>query len=367
MVERYREYLESERRSAALYRDLAELGDDEQKAVLRQLADVEDDHAAYWVDRLRSMGERPPGRRRPPAGPRQKLVLWLARRFSPDAVLPALERGEWASAGRYDAELAAAPGMRIDERDHARMLAGMSLRRVSKGGIGAGENWHRGDRSGALRAAVFGVNDGLVSNTSLVLGFVGSGSSAHNVLLAGVAGLLAGAFSMGAGEFVSVASQREMYEAEIELERRELAEFPEGEERELALLYQVKGLSKEKAEETARSILANPDTALDTLAKEELGLDPDELGSPWTAAGSSALSFTAGALVVVLPFLVGSGVAATTVAVIGAAIALAVVGGGLSLLSGNSPRRGALRQLAVGGLAATASFLIGTLIGVGGG
>ncbi|MGF7236185.1 MAG: VIT1/CCC1 transporter family protein [Frankia sp.] len=363
-ADRYREYLASERQSAALYRGLADVSDREQGAVLRELAGVEDEHAAYWADKLRTLGESLPSDRRRKRGVRLRILIWLARSFSLSAVLPALERGERGSAGRYDEEVAAAPRMRLDERKHARMLANMSMRQVSRGGIGAGERWHHTDRSGALRAAVFGVNDGLVSNTSLVLGFVGSGAAGGAILLAGVAGLLAGAFSMGAGEFVSVSSQRESFESEIRLEEQELRDFPEGEERELALLYQAKGLSREKAEETARSIIQNPKTALDTLAREELGLDPDELGSPWVTAASSASSFTAGAFVVVLPFLIGSGTMAAVVAVALAGIALAAVGGSLSLLSGNSPLRGAFRQIVVGGLAAAAAFGIGVLLGV---
>lgn len=361
---RYRDYLVSERQSAALYRGLAEVSDGEQSAVLRELAGVEDEHAAYWADQLRAMGESVPSGRRRERGFRLRLLIWLARFFSLSAVLPALERAERGSADRYDAEVAAAPRMRLDERKHARMLASLSMRQVSRGGIGAGEGWHHTDRSGALRAAVFGVNDGLVSNTSLLLGFVGSGASSAAILLAGVAGLLAGAFSMGAGEFVSVSSQRESFESEIRLEEHELRDFPEGEERELALLYQAKGLSREKAEDTARSIIQNPKVALDTLAREELGLDPDELGSPWVTAASSALSFTAGAFVVVLPFLFGSGTAAAVVAVTLAGLALAAVGGSLSLLSGNSALRGAMRQITVGGLAAAAAFGIGVLLGV---
>jgi len=363
-ADRYRAYLASERESAEMYRELAAVSDGQQGEVLRQLADVEDEHAGHWENQLRELGEPVPSPRRQRRSLRLRLVILLARWFSLNAVLPMLEAGERASAGRYDEEADAAPGMRLQERRHARMLAGMSVRRVSKGGIGESERWHHGDRSGALRAAVFGVNDGLVSNASLVLGFIGSGASSRAILLAGVSGLLAGAFSMGAGEFVSVSSQREMFAAEIRLEEQELRDFPAGEERELALLYQAKGLPREQAEATARKIMENPETALDTLAREELGLDPDELGSPWTTAASSAASFTAGAFVVVLPFLIGSGTAAAVVAVVLAAISLAIVGGGLSLLSGNSPRRGAVRQLIVGGLAAAAAFGIGGLLGV---
>lgn len=365
--ERFRGYLASERESAAMYRELADVSDDQRGEVLRELAGIEDQHAGHWEDQLRALGEPVPlARRGSRRSLRLRIVILLARWFSLSAVLPMLEASELASAGRYDDERAAAPGMRQQERHHARILARMSVRRAAHGGIEESERWHRGDRSGALRAAVFGVNDGLVSNASLVLGFVGSGASNRAILLAGVAGLIAGAFSMGAGEFVSVSSQREMFAAEIRLEADELRHFPEGEEHELALLYQAKGLPKEQAEETAHKIMENAETALDTLAREELGLDPDELGSPWATAGASAASFTAGALVVVLPFLFGSGVAAAVTAMVFTAVALAVVGGGLSMLAGDSPRRGATRQLLVGGLAAAAAFGIGGLLGITG-
>ncbi|MHB1615042.1 MAG: VIT1/CCC1 transporter family protein, partial [Actinomycetes bacterium] len=232
--------------------------------------------------------------------------------------------------------------------------------------IAAREPWHRADRSGSVRAAVFGVSDGLVSNTALVMGFAGSGVGTRTVLFAGLAGLMAGSFSMAAGEYVSIASQKEMYEREIDLERRELEEKPEEERAELVLIYRAKGLPRDEAERLADRIMTDPDVALNTLAREELGLDPEDLGSPWGAAASSFLAFALGAFVVVLPYLVASGRTALILAIGLAVAALLAVGVGVGVLGGRAPWRSAARQLLVGGLAASATYLIGALIGVSG-
>jgi VIT1/CCC1 family predicted Fe2+/Mn2+ transporter len=358
--------LESERQSAALYRGLAEGAEGDRQEIFRQLAAVEDKHAAHWAEKLRALGEPVPDPRRP--GARTRLLSWLARRFSVDAVLPLVERAEHADAGLYDADPDAAPGMAVDERSHARVLT--RLREEGPGaedprGIARRERWHRNDRSGALRAAVFGVNDGLVSNTSLVMGFAGSGAASSTVLFAGLAGLLAGAFSMAAGEYISMRSQREAYEREIALEAEELRDDPEAEAEELALIYRAKGLDEEEAERVATTIMKDKDAALDTMAREELGLDPDELGSPWSAALSSLVAFALGAVVVVLPYVFGSGMAALVTAIVLAALALFGVGTALGLLNGRAALRSGARQLLIGGGAALVVFGIGHLIGTG--
>ena len=203
---------------------------------------------------------------------------------------------------------------------------------------------HRRDRSGALRAGVFGLSDGLVSNTALVMGLAGSGSAHRVILLAGIAGLLAGSLSMAAGEYVSMASQREMYEREISLVAQELEERPKQKRDELVRLYRAKGLEPADAERVADRIMADRQVALDTLAREELGLDPTELGSPLSAALSSKLTFAAGALVVILPYLIGRGTAALLAAITLAAAALLGVGAGIGMLNGRSAVRSGLRQ-----------------------
>jgi len=203
----------------------------------------------------------------------------------------------------------------------------------------------------------------LVSNTALVMGFSGSGASGSTILFAGLAGLLAGAFSMAAGEYISMRSQKESYEREISLKSEELRVDPEAEMEELALIYRAKGLDAAEAHRVAVTIMKDRDAALDTIAREELGLAPDQLGSPWSAAVSSLLAFTLGAIVVVLPFMFGSGLAALTVAVASAGVALFGVGATIGLLNGRSAARCGARQLLIGGGAALLVFMIGYLAG----
>jgi VIT1/CCC1 family predicted Fe2+/Mn2+ transporter len=363
-VRRWRDLLASEREAATLYDQLATAASGERADILRELAGVERRHAAHWEEQLRAAGQPIP----PASGPglRTRLLTTTARRVSLEAVLPLIERAEKADAGQYDADPDAAAGMAADERGHARALAAMRSggSDESQGRIGRREPWHRGDRSGALRAAIFGVSDGLVSNTALVMGFAGSGASRSTVLLAGVAGLLAGSFSMAAGEYVSMSGQREMFEREISLEARELDEKPEEELEELVLIYRAKGMPPEQAREVAESIMRDRNVALDTLAREELGLDPDALGSPWSAAFSSLLAFAVGAFVVVVPYLVTGGTAAFAAAVVLAVLGMTAIGAGIGLLNGRSPVRGALRQVVVGVLAAGVTYGVGAIIGI---
>ncbi len=358
-----RDMLRSEREAAALYRSLADNEQGERREVFLELADIEDRHAEHWEERLRDWGAAVPSPRGP--GLRTRALGVAARRLSTDRILPLIERSERADAGKYDNDPDAPTEMAADERSHARRLAHLGEGRPSpRDAIARREGWHRSDRSGALRAGVFGVSDGLVSNTSLVMGFAGSGSSRSAILLAGVAGLLAGSFSMAAGEYVSVTSQRETYEREIAMEARELEEKPEEERDELALLYRAKGLSREDARSLADTILQDKQVALDTLSREELGLDPDELGSPWAAATSSMLAFAIGALVVVLPYLFGGGTAALVVAIGLSVLAMLAVGAFLGTMNRRPVVRSALRQLLVGGVAALVTFVVGRLIGV---
>jgi VIT1/CCC1 family predicted Fe2+/Mn2+ transporter len=365
---RFREMLTSERQSAALYRGLAASAEGERRQAFLQLADVEDRHGAHWARKLTELGEPVPSPGRVEL--RGRVLIWLAKRFSVGAVLPLVERAEQADAGSYDNDPDATSRMATDERSHARVLArlreGTRSQETEGGrGIARRERWHRSDRSGSLRAAVFGVNDGLVSNTSLVMGFAGSGAAGATVLFAGLAGLLAGAFSMAAGEYISMSSQREAYEHEIELEAAELRDDPEAETEELALIYRTKGLDAEEAERVAQTIMKDKDAALNTMAREELGLDPDELGSPWSAAFSSLIAFAVGAVVVVLPYLFATGAAALLTAVVLAALALFGVGATIGLVNGRPAVRAGVRQFVVGGMAALMVFGIGSLIGHG--
>ena len=224
---------------------------------------------------------------------------------------------------------------------------------------------HSRGGGGALRAGVFGVNDGLVSNTCLIFGVAGAFSDNTVILLTGVAGLLAGAFSMAAGEYVSMRSQRELYEFQIRQEEEELERYPEEEAEELALIYSARGLPLEDARVMTRQMVKNPEQALKTLAREELGLNPDDLGSPWGAAISSFLSFCVGAFLPLAPFLFATGRDALLTAAGVSAVALFVVGATLSLFSGRNAFYGGARMLLIGAAAGVATFAIGSLLGVG--
>jgi VIT1/CCC1 family predicted Fe2+/Mn2+ transporter len=229
---------------------------------------------------------------------------------------------------------------------------------------------HRGGIAGGnLRAAVFGASDGLVSNVCLILGVAGATgatSAAGNeraVMVSGIAGLLAGAFSMAAGEYISVRSQREMFEHQIGAEREELAKYPHEEAAELSLIYQARGLGKDDADRMSARIVANPAYALDALAREELGLDPGALGSPVGAAGFSFASFAVGAAVPLAPFVVGGGRGALVAAIALTAVTLFGVGCATSLFSGRDAARGGLRSLLIGAAAGAVTYGIGRLLG----
>lgn len=360
----FRGHWADEMDGAAMYRALAERATGEQREIFLELAGAEERHARYWAAKLAELGEPEPRPGEHRRSVRTRLLSFLARRFGPGAVFPLVQRAEMADAGHYDAVPEASRAMATDERIHAKVLAGMTPSAARSGAIVRGERWHRGDTSGRLRAAVFGVNDGLVSNLSLIMGVAGGQAEPRLILLAGLAGLLAGAFSMGAGEYISVTSQRELFEREIALEAEEISVMPEEEANELALIYRAKGIGREEAEAMAARIMRDESSALDTMAREELGLNPDELGSPWGVAASSFAAFASGACVPVLPFLLASGGAAFAGSVVLSTLALFLVGAGISLLTGRSVLRSGARQLAVGAVAASATFGIGRLIGV---
>lgn len=223
-----------------------------------------------------------------------------------------------------------------------------------------------GGKSGTLRAGIFGVNDGLVSNLSLIMGVAGATSTNPKfVVLAGVAGLLAGAFSMGAGEYISMRVQRDVFEQLIELERWELETMPDEELRELTKLYEDKGMPRALAAQVAESLSKDPEVALETHAREELGLDPTELGSPWSAAISSFVAFSFGALVPLIAFLVSSGGAAVIASSLMSAVTLFAVGGAMTIFTGKNVVFSGLRMLAVGTFAALVTFGVGSMLHVG--
>ncbi|MDX1621425.1 MAG: VIT1/CCC1 transporter family protein [Nitriliruptorales bacterium] len=224
---------------------------------------------------------------------------------------------------------------------------------------------HRTVQGGAARAAVFGINDGLVSNVSLILGMAGAAASPGVVRLAGLAGLLAGAFSMAAGEYVSMKAQEELLAREIERERREIREHPDRETEELARIYERRGLARDTSRRVAAAMMEDPEVALDVHAREELGVDPDELGSPVAAAVSSFVAFSIGAAIPLVPWLFAGGGAATVTSLVLALVAAVAVGAALARFTARSYLRSIARQVLVAGAAAGVTYLVGSAIGVG--
>jgi vacuolar iron transporter family protein len=336
-----------EKESAWLYLQVAAAEPDPRKSRLFvQLAAAAEEQAAKWAIATGKGAERtflPTLRAR--------IVARLIRRFGPRSLRPVLAAMKLRGLSVYSAPAAV-----------QQPTPGGHAMPTSLSEIGAR---HRSSLGGNLRASVFGVNDGLVSNASLVLGVAGAGAAGAYVLMTGLAGLLAGALSMAAGEYVSVRTQREMYEYQIGLERDEVAEYPEEEAEELALIYEARGVDIEQAREVARSLLSRPDQALDVLAREELGLNPDDLGSPWQAATASFLAFGCGAAIPLLPLLFrvsAAHVLTATIALTG--LALFVVGMVLSLFTGRHALRGAFRMVLIGGGAGAVSFFVGKALGV---
>ena len=332
-----------EQRSAWLYRVVAECEAGTPRAALfNELAEAAEEQSQIWLDTLKADGGAIPSPFRPDL--RTRMVARLTRSLKPRAMRGVLAAMKVRGMVLYDAAMPS---------------HGIPTRREDVG------RRHRGATSGnALRAGVFGVNDGLVSNAALIYGVAGATQDASLITLTGVAGLLAGAFSMAAGEYVSVRSQREMFEYQIGLERDELEKYPQEEAAELALIYTAKGMTAEEARRVADALMQDPERALDTLAREELGLNPDELGSPWVAAASSFAAFTAGAALPLLPFLFASGRVALVESVALTALGLFAVGASMSLFTGRHAVLSGLRMLGIGGAAGLATYFIGTWLGV---
>lgn len=332
---------QEEKGSAYLYQKIAAHEKDPgRKELFLELAKVAEKQASIWEEKLKKTGSKS-----------AELV------YKPDLrthVVSALVTIFGAESIRFILSAMKVRGMSIYSSAHTNHATPSHL-----------ELRHRGlNSAGNLRAAVFGVNDGLISNVSLLLGFVGANANHHFVVLSGIAGLLAGACSMAAGEYVSMRSQCEFFEYQIELEREELALYPEEEAAELACIYRARGVPLEEAKKMANTIISNPEKALDTLAREELGLNPDELGSPMGAAISSFLSFACGAFIPLLPFLFFMQENTIFYSLGLTALSLLVIGGVLSLFTNRSVIVSSLRMLAIGCLAGGVTFYIGKLMGV---
>ncbi|MDT8902861.1 VIT1/CCC1 transporter family protein [Anaeroselena agilis] len=365
-IKRFQDNREDELNSAALYTALAAREADPRLAeVYRRLAATETKHADQWAARIAAAGGavkpfRPDWRTR--------TLIWLANRFGPELIMPTLAATERQASAGYAAQPEAV-GMVAEERSHAVLL--QQINRTSHGAGMEGsllarmEGRHRAAGGNALRAAVLGASDGLVSNFNLVMGVAGAEIASSGILLTGLAGLLAGAISMALGEWISVQSSRELYEKQLATERYEIAAMPEEETEELVLIYQARGLDQETARLLAAKLMSDPATALDALARDELGIDPDELGgSAWEAAITSFLLFAVGAVLPVLPFFFAGGTAAIILSAAASAAGLFAIGAAITLFTGKPVLYAGLRQTLFGLAAAGATYAVGRLVGV---
>lgn len=348
-IRKWRRYLADERAEAAIYRDLARRRDGEEREILLKLAEAEGRHEQHWVGLLGGYADKSV---RP--SPRRTLLRFLARSFGSVFVMALAQRAEGRSP--YSSEPAATSAMAADELIHEEIIRGLATR-------------GRARLSGNFRAAVFGANDGLVSNLALIMGIGATGASAGFVLFSGIAGLLAGALSMGAGEYVSVRSQRELLNA-TKPTQISLAAAPDLDlnANELVLLYRARGMSQEAAEHRAAERMGHLDCdcdpSLSLQAPEYYENEYEEIGTGWNAAVSSFCFFATGALVPILPYLLGlQGLAAVLVSLLLVGLALLSTGAIVGLLSGASPAKRAFRQLAIGFGAALATYVLGLAFG----
>jgi vacuolar iron transporter family protein len=363
-VARYRENLQGEIDAIALYSLL--LDKEESRAVkdfYSRMVEVETVHANVWRAQLESAGVATVT-----MGPawRTRVLMFIARHFGPSLVVPTIAEREASDQAMYDDQPEALARMPGDERSHARLFRELADGRGVEGGaIARIEGRHRGSGGNQLRAAVLGANDGLVSNLSISMGVAGASAGGHAVLIAGMAGMMAGALSMAIGEWLSVQSARELYAHQVKVEREELLQVPDEEEEELTLIYQAKGLTSEQARLMSKSIVGGElGRAVDTLAREELGIDPDELGgSAWVAAITSFFLFAIGAIVPVSPFIFASGLPAVVASIIVSAVALMLVGAAITVVTGSSVLRTGGRQVLLGMFAAAVTFGLGALVG----
>jgi vacuolar iron transporter family protein len=342
---RFRNSLRIERDNAALYERLAALTADAPLArAYQRIAGIERSNAAFWESRLREMNQSVPP---PSVGLRVRVLAWFARRFGTGFVMPTVVRLEHA-------DHAATPVDRDGHRDHF----------VAPQSPATRAHRHRTQNGNTLRAAVLGANDGLVSNVSLVMGMAGAATSDRAVLLAGLAGLVAGACSMALGEWLSVNSSREFYQAQITERAERLAVAPEDGMQHIAGIYREKGMEPAAAQHLAGHLAESPRSALDTLVREDLGIDPAELGgSAWGASVSSFCLFAFGALFPVAPYLFLAGPAALAGSACATALGLILIGAGTSLFTGRGMLFSIARQFGITVAAAMVTYLVGHLLG----
>jgi VIT1/CCC1 family predicted Fe2+/Mn2+ transporter len=363
-LRRFRANRQDEIDSAAQYHAMAAAEPDAGIArIYRELATVEDKHAGFWEAKLRERGVDP-GPRRPSW--RARVLAWTARRLGARVILPTVAQRETVSRNDYAAQSETVhTHMPAQERSHARVLQVMLRRPEGAAGseLARVEGRHRNIGGNALRAAVLGANDGLCSNLALVMGVAGAQTSSHTILVTGLAGLLAGACSMALGEWISVTSSRELAEREIRVEREELAAAPEEEREELQLIYEAKGVPKDEAQQLSERLVGDRGAALDVLAREELGLDPAELGgSARVAAITSFLLFAFGALFPVIPYMIATGTTALVASIAISGLTLFVIGAAITLFTGRPVWISGGRQVALGLAAAGLTFGLGHLL-----
>jgi len=337
----------------------------EMAELYRRMATSEENHTLFWEKHLQDIGFKIPPRR--PSW-RARTLIFLAHRFGINFILPTLTAGEQATSSEYDSQPEDGIGpMSADEKSHARLLSAATDNLTGSTGaqVAQMEGRHHLGGGNALRAAVLGANDGLVSVLSLTMGAAGANLPGHGVLITGIAGLLAGASSMALGEWLSVQSSRELYQRQINLEAEEIADHPAEEQEELALIYQAKGLPLERAREMAAHITTDKVKLLDALTREELGINPKELGgSPWEAAFTSFFLFAAGAIVPLFPYIFWNGAIAAIISLSLGALALFITGAAITLMTGKSIWVSGFRQVLIGLMAAGLVFGVGKLIGV---
>lgn len=364
-TEKFVSFYLDEHNSALLYQALADIEKDERLAeVYRRIAATELRHAAVWAEKLKQAGQPEPEFR--PSW-RTRTLIWLSKKLGPSVILPSIHGMEQDGAAGYSSHPGMA-GMAGEENSHAFLVT--QITRTVRGGIEGGvlaqlEGRHRSTGGNALRAAVLGANDGLVSNLSLVMGVAGATLNNRTVLITGLAGMLAGAISMALGEWLSVQSSRELYRHQIQVETEEIEQSPAEEAEELALIYEARGLKPEHARTLATHILSDRESAIETLAREELGIDPKELGgSAWEAALTSFILFIIGAIVPVVSFTFLDGLTAVIASILLSVGGLFLLGAVITLFTGRSVLYSGARMVVFGLLAAAVTFGIGRLIGV---
>jgi VIT1/CCC1 family predicted Fe2+/Mn2+ transporter len=354
-----------EMEAVMLYSQMAEQEPEpDKKSIYKRLAQIEKNHAKIWADELKKLGVTPSFKPRLKA----RILSFFGKILGHKSLLEVLEQGEGGAVGGYSSQLGLIEDPKLkkelkkmipDEKSHSMVLTEMGAKST---GPMQGERWHQGGDS--IRDIIFGMNDGLLSTFSLVAGVAGGVSNNAIVLLAGLAGAVAGAISMAAGAYISTKSEKEVYEKHVEMEKSELEMMPKAEEEELALMYELKGINTARSKKIAKKIMSNQSIALRTMAKEELGFDPEELGDPMKAGISSGVSFTIGASVPILPWVILPGTLALYVSIILSLGGFFVIGAGRTLVTGKNPVKSGLEMFLIGTIAAIITYAIGSFLGV---